>query len=135
MPAAILTAARDLALARGGAAATLVPRSGSGPIDCVAILRPERDEVADFPELRHARGAERPGWAFAFSQDDVPIRPVPGDRVTFAMGATLQVRGVRSDPHALWWVCVGFVVEDEVVTTDDAFMLPLYFAGVVELGL
>ena len=118
-----LTLNADVALSLHGASATYVPQTGSGPVACLALMRPLRDEVAEFPALRDVRGAERPSWAVSFRQSDLPGRPKPGDRVTFAMGVTMQLREVRSDPHTLWWITSAFVVED---TTTDLLGLSIY---------
>lgn len=124
-----------LAHAFSGVAGVLVPVSGSGPITCSAIVRPEKDEVADFPELRGFLGAERPGWELNFDQRDLLVRPVAGDRWTDADGRTFQLRIVRSDVLGIRWFCTGFLVEADAVAVDDAFMLPIYFAGIQGLGL
>lgn len=118
MPDATLLAARDVALDTFGVSATFVPLSGTGPVTVRGVLRPERDEVAEFPELRGVLGAERPAWAFAIAFEDCPGRPVAGDRVTILDFGTLQLRGVKSDPHALWFLTSGFLVESEDTEPD-----------------
>lgn len=125
MADAVLSVARDAALACGGASAAYVPVSGSGPLALLAIVRPLRGEVADFPELRDVLGAERPGWAMAVSQDDVAGRPRVGDRLTFDAPGTIQVRAVRSDPHGLWWLLSGFLVEDESAALEPGIYMPI----------
>lgn len=113
----------------------LVPLSGSGAIACAADLCPMRDEVADFPDLRGLLGAERPAWHLHFDQRDLPVRPVAGDRWTDADGRTFSLKTVQADPLGMRWLCTGFLVEPEAVVSDDAFMLPFYFAGTTAVGL
>ena len=120
----LFQAVRDVALSQGGEGATYVPKSGTGAFACTAIVRPVPDEVAEFPELRGVLGAERPGWAIALSQDECMVRPVPGDRVTLDAVGTLQLRGVRSDAHGVWWLCTGFVVAAEVSTFGPSIYMP-----------
>lgn len=126
MADATLLAARDVALDTFGVSATFVPLSGSGPVTVHGVLRPERDEVAEFPELRGVLGAERPAWAFAIAAEECPARPVAGDRVTILDFGTLQLRGVKSDPHGLWWLTSGFLVaeEDDTDTLTPGIYMP-----------
>lgn len=127
MADATLIMAQESALILHGVSAELVPIAGSGPVTCRGVLRPERDEVAEFPELRGVLGAERPAWAFAIPQSDLAVRPVSGDRVTIEDDwGTLQLRGVRSDPHGLWWLTSGFLVvdEDEVSDLEPGIYMP-----------
>lgn len=126
--------ALSLAHSFSGVAGELVPALGSGPVACTAILRPQVDEVAEFPELRGLLGAERPGWVLHFDQRDVATRPQPGDRWTATDGRTFQLKVIQADVLGMRWRCTAFEVSPEVAT-DDAFMLPLYFAGITELGL
>lgn len=132
-PLHLLVLSRDYS--SSGVAGELVPLAGSGAVACTAIVRPTGDEVADFPELRSLLGAERPAWHLNFDQRDVAVRPVAGDRWTDADGRTFQLRHVRADGLGLQWLCTGFLVEPEVADADDAFMAPIYFNGIAELGL
>lgn len=132
-PIQLVALSRVLAFA--SVAGELVPISGSGAVDCPAVLFPTVDEVADFPDLRGLLGAERPAWHLHFDQRDLPVRPVAGDRWTDADGRTFSLKTVQADPLGMRWLCAGFLVEPEAVVSDDAFMLPFYFAGTEAVGL
>lgn len=135
MADSIHLAALSLAHTLSGVAMEYVPASGSGAFTCTAIVRAERDEVADFPRIFGMLGAEQPSWHLNFDARDVLVRPVAGDRVTSVYGITYELRTVRSDVLGTRWFCRAFIVEPDPIDVDDAFMLPIYFAGVAELGL
>ena len=116
----------------GSVAGELVPASGTGPISCSVVVRPQRDEVAQFPELRGLLGAERPGWLVNFTQADVMVRPMAGDRVT--VGDTIyQLRGVQSDVLGIRWLTTAFVVDEATADTSPMLMPYLCGAGVLTL--
>ena len=127
----------DLAPLLGGVEVTVVPLAATGPVLCRATVTPERDQVADFPVgLRDLLGAQTLGWRIAITQDAYPVRLLAGDRVTLDDGTVHEVRTCESHPSAPGWLLRTFIITpDDEITTDDAFMLPLYFAGIEELGL
>jgi hypothetical protein len=117
----------------GSVAGELIPKSGTGPISCSVVVRSQRDEVVQFPELRGLLGAERPGWMLNFTQADVMVRPVAGDRVT--VGDTIyQLRGVQSDVLGIRWLTTAFIVEAAAVG-DIPVMMPPYLCGAGVLTL
>ena len=134
MPDALHLLTLSLAHDFGGVAGELVPKAGTGPISCSVVVRPQRDEVVQFPELRGLLGAERPGWMLHFQQSDVMVRPVAGDRVT--VGATIyQLRGVQSDVLGIRWMTTAFVVDAAVTVGDIPVMMPPYLCGAGVLTL
>jgi hypothetical protein len=127
----------DAGLIQGGVEAVAVPLAGTGPVTLPAIgVKPIRDQLAEFPELRPLVGAQEIGWEILVPTADYPLRFVPGDRLTLVYGTVHEVRGCRAHPSGPAWVLETFLVEpDDVVITNDGFMLPFYFAGTSGLGL
>lgn len=107
--------ARALALA--SVACEVTPVAGTGAFASRVVVRPEPDEVAEFPGLRGVLGAERPGWRLNLLQTEYVGRPKAGDRLTTANGSTYQLREVESDRLGLRWLCRGFPVVEEA--TDE----------------
>lgn len=108
----------ELAATLASVACEVTPTSGTGTFASRVVVRPQKDEVAAFPELRGILGAERPAWTLNFLQSDYVARPVAGDRLTIAAGLTYQLREVASDRLQLRWLCAGFLVEDDAATAD-----------------
>ena len=118
MPHPTFLAALAPALAQARVACEVTPQSGAGPYTARVVVRPQPDEVAEFPELRGILGAERPAWQLNFEVADYVGRPVAGDRVTTTVtGDTYQLRHVQTDRLGIRWLCAGFLVEDEVPAT------------------
>jgi hypothetical protein len=122
-----LTTTLDTAYALGGVEVTVTPISGSGPVDCTAILRPEADEVAELFLV----GSRVAGYRIRLRSDAV-VRPREGDVIAASTeGLLLKVTHTETAPATAEWFVTAtpIFVPTTVTEADIGHLQPPLFGG------